>query len=92
MSNAGITSGMDVTQVRQLATQMNRAADEIHRLSQQITSKLHSTPWAGADQKRFEQDWTGRHAQQLNTVVQALHDAARVAGTNAQEQEAASNR
>ena len=91
MSGA-ITSGMDVGQVRQLAADMNRAADEIRRLGQQITSKLHGTPWAGSDRQRFESDWTGRHVQQLNTVVQALHDASRVATTNAQEQESASSR
>jgi uncharacterized protein YukE len=89
--SAAITSGMDIAQVRQLASDMTRAADEIRRLSQQITAKVRSTPWAGADQKRFEQDWTGRHVQQLNTVVQALQDAAKVATTNAHEQESASS-
>jgi uncharacterized protein YukE len=90
MSGA-ITHGMDIAQVRQLASEMTRAADEIRRLSQQITSKLHSTPWAGPDQQRFESDWTGQHTQQLNTVVQALQDAARTATQNAQEQESTSS-
>jgi len=87
-----ITSGMDITQVRQLATDMNRAADQIQQLNQQITSKLQGTPWAGPDRQRFESDWTGQHTQQLNTVIQALQDAARIATTNAQQQEDASNR
>jgi uncharacterized protein YukE len=88
---AGITSGMNITQVRQLAGDMTRAADEIRRLGQQITAKVHNTPWEGPDKKRFESDWQG-HVKQLTTVAQALQDASRVATTNAQEQESASNR
>ena len=86
-----ITHGMDIGQVRQLATEMTRAADEIRRLCQQITGKLHNTPWAGPDRQRFESEWTGQHTQQLNTVIQALQDASRKATSNAQEQEHTSN-
>jgi uncharacterized protein YukE len=83
---------MDIAQVRQLATDMNRAADQIQQLAQQITSRLQGTPWAGPDRQRFESDWTGQHTQQLNTVVGALQDAARIAAVNAQQQDDASNR
>jgi uncharacterized protein YukE len=85
-----ITSGMDVGQVRQLATDMSRAADEIQRLGQQITAKLASVPWQGADQKRFEQDWH-THQAQLKTIVDALKKAGQDATRNAQEQESASS-
>lgn len=91
MSNV-ITSGMDIGQVRALAGDLNRAADDISRLAQQIAAKLHSVPWAGPDRQRFESDWTAQHAPQLRTVEQALRDAARIATTNAQEQESTSSR
>jgi uncharacterized protein YukE len=84
-------TGMDIAQVRSLAQQMNHAAGEIQQLAQSLTAKLQGTAWVGPDRERFLSDWSGHHQQQLNQVVQALHDAAQRATANASEQEQASN-
>jgi hypothetical protein len=86
-----ITSGMDIAQVRQLATEMQRAAEEIRQIGTRVTARVEATPWLGPDRQRFEQDWRGRQVQQLNAVAQALTEGAQVATKNATEQEQASN-
>lgn len=84
-------TGMDINAVRQLAQQLNTKADAIAQISQQLTSLLQSTPWVGPDQQRFVNDWQSQHVTALNRVVTGLTDAARVATSNAQQQESASN-
>lgn len=84
-------TGMDIAQVRTLASQLDHAATEIQQLAQSLTSKLQGTPWVGPDRERFLADWTGHHQSQLNQVVHALQEAARRATANANEQEQVSN-
>ena len=92
MPAGAITSGMDIGQVRQLAAEMQKAAEEIRQVGARVTSRLQATPWLGPDQQRFEQDWQGRMLQQLNQIATALGEAAQTATRNATEQEQASSR
>ena len=87
-----VTAGMDIPAVRNLAAEMQKAADETQAIMQRVTARLESTPWLGQDRTKFEQDWRGRQTQQLNQVMQALRDGSRIAIANANEQEATSNR
>lgn len=84
-------TGMNIQEVRQLATQLDHAADEIKQLSDTLTSRLNGTAWVGPDQQRFTGEWQGQHHVQLNRVVEALHQAAQIARRNADEQEQVSN-
>ncbi len=79
--------GMNVDEVRGLATQFNHSADEIHTLMGQLTGALEHTHWVGTDATNFRNEWTGTHVTQLSSVVQALRDAATKANNNATEQE-----
>ena len=89
---AAVTSGMDIAAVRQLAAEMQKAADEIRQIGTRVTGKLQGTPWLGPDRQKFEGDWQGRQVQQLNQVALALGDAAKAATQNASDQEATSGR
>ena len=84
-------TGMDVAAVRTLAQQMNSSADEIQQIQQALTSQLQGASWVGPDREHFVSDWQSTHVQQLQQVVNALHDAATRATQNAQEQENVSN-
>lgn len=79
--------GMNVEEVRALATQLNQASEQIKQISSTLTSKLGSTTWVGPDQARFKGEWEGTHATNLRQVAEALNEASRNATTNANEQE-----
>lgn len=84
-------SGMDVQAVRQLATQLKAAGDQITQLTQKLTSQLNSTTWQGSDQQRFSNDWQSQYRTSLTNVADALRQAGELANRNAQEQEQASS-
>lgn len=83
--------GMDVGQVRQLASQMTTAAGQIKEIQGSLTSALSATSWVGKDKTRFEGDWTSNYAKALDQVAQAIEDAAKTASSNADQQEQASS-
>jgi uncharacterized protein YukE len=87
---AGFT-GMDITQVRNLANTMRTKADEIENIMSQLTNQLKGAQWVGPDRQRFESDWDGQYCSSLRNVIQGLQDAATNADQNAQQQEQASN-
>ena len=84
-------TGMDVSAVRALASQMTSSASEIQQIANQLTNQLQTASWVGPDREHFVGDWQSTHVTQLTQVVNALHDAAQRANANAQEQENASN-
>ena len=76
-------TGMDVSAVRALASQMTNSAGEIQNLMHQMTSQLQSASWVGPDRERFVGEWQGTYVPALNNVVNALHKAAQVANQRA---------
>lgn len=88
---SGNFTGMNVGEVRDLATVLNQKADEIDTLSGTVTSKLSGTNWVGTDRTNFENDWQSTGVQSLKTVAQMLRDAGQRATNNANEQEQASS-
>lgn len=87
---AGFT-GMDIPQVKALATQMRAKAEEIESISRELTNSLGNAQWVGPDRQQFESDWNGQYMTALKNVAQGLKDAAQRADTNATQQEQASN-
>ncbi|MDR2380521.1 MAG: hypothetical protein LBE08_05000 [Bifidobacteriaceae bacterium] len=83
--------GLDVQQVRELATLLGQKADEIDQIRAVLTTKLNATQWTGPDSEKFRADWSGQHTSSLNQVAQALRDTQQRANQNAQDQETASN-
>jgi uncharacterized protein YukE len=82
--------GMDVTEVRGLATQLDQKAEEIEQIISTIGSKLTSTPWTGPDATKFRSEWDGSLTTQLRQVATVLRDTATNARNNASQQEQAS--
>lgn len=85
-------TGMDIAEVRSLATQLDTSAGNIQDIVGRLTQILNAAHWIGPDRERFVGEWQGTHCQQLNAVVQSLQDAANKARMNADDQEAAASR
>ena len=85
-----VTSGMDIAEVRNLATQLHNAANEIQQLMSRLTPLVHNAAWRGPDQVRFVGDWDGHHSSALRQVAEALNQASQAANANATQQEQAS--
>jgi uncharacterized protein YukE len=79
--------GMDVDAVRTFANQLTSKAEEIESIVNALTSQLDSVQWLGTDANGFRNDWSSTHRPQLQTVANALRDAATVANHNATQQE-----
>lgn len=84
-------TGMDIGQVRSLATQFQAKADEIEGIMRQLTGALDSAQWVGPDRERFKGEWDGQYCASLRQVAEGLRGAARTADQNATQQEQASN-
>jgi len=83
-------SGMDIGQIRAVAKNMDRKADELRGLVNGLTSEVNAASWAGNDRNRFVDDWRNRHAVALIRVADDLDAAARQARDHANAQERAS--
>lgn len=83
--------GLDVQQVRDLATNLDREADSIDQILSKLTGILSNTQWSGPDATQFRNDWQGTHSTALRKVSQVLRDTANSARSNAAAQEQVSN-
>lgn len=83
--------GMNIDEVRHLATQLTQAASEIEQLVSQLSSALNNTNWVGPDQQRFMSEWQSQHVPNLKSVATGLDQAAQLATANANQQEQASS-
>jgi len=84
-------TGMDIGQVRNLATQMRSKAEEIEGIMRQLSGALDGTQWVGPDRERFKGEWDGQCCNALRQVAETLRAAAQTADQNAGQQEQASN-
>jgi uncharacterized protein YukE len=83
--------GLDVQQVRELASMLGQKADEIDNVLTTLTAKLNGTQWTGPDSEKFRSDWSGQYTNALKQVAQGLRDTQTRASQNAADQESASN-
>lgn len=83
--------GLDVQQVRTLATQLNTKAGEIESILGSLTSTLSGTQWEGPDAIAFRNEWSGQHTSALKQVINAMREASTKASQNASAQENVSN-
>lgn len=79
--------GLDVQQVRDLATNLDREADSIGQTLSKLTGILNNTQWTGPDATQFRNAWQGEHSNALRRVESALREVAQAARTNAAAQE-----
>lgn len=80
-------SGMDISQIRSMARNMERKADEIRGVVDQLSGSVDSVSWIGSDRDRFVDEWRTRHAAALRQVADNLDSAARQARDHAADQE-----
>jgi hypothetical protein len=83
--------GANPEQLRILATEFERAANDIDAEIRVTTTSVRNTPWKGATADRFRQSWTSVHTTRLRSLSAQLRDAARSLRENAEDQERVSN-
>lgn len=83
--------GLDVQQVRELGTNLDREADQIDGILSKLTGILNNTQWTGPDATHFRNEWQGAHSSSLRKVAAALRETAGMARNNANQQEQASS-
>jgi len=83
--------GADVEQLRTLARTLSQAADELERMSTEVSNRLTSTQWHGPDADHYQSQWQGQSIAQIRNVVSALRSASDSATRNADAQEQASS-
>ncbi|WP_395245243.1 WXG100 family type VII secretion target [Agromyces sp. MMS24-K17] len=82
--------GADVAELRTLAQQFERSAQQLEACRATLGGQVRSTPWTGPDSARFGNDWTGTHSPRVDAAAAALRDAANRLRANADQQEQAS--
>ncbi len=82
--------GADVAQLRLLATQFDRAADQLDSCRTAVGGAVRTSPWQGPDAARFRGDWDGGHAGRVAAAASTLRAGAQHLRTNADQQEQAS--
>jgi hypothetical protein len=89
---AGNLWGADVAELRTLAQQFGKTADQLLQQSTQLTSHINSTTsWKGQDAVAFRSDWNGSHRAMLQQAAFALQQESKKLLVNADQQEKASN-
>jgi uncharacterized protein YukE len=89
---AGNLWGADVAELRTLAQQFGKTADQLLQQSTQLTSHINSTTsWKGQDAVAFRSEWNGSHRAMLQQAAFALQQESKKLLVNADQQEKASN-
>ena len=82
--------GADIAQLRALAAQFERAADQLDTDRSWVGSAVRSSPWQGPDASRFRYEWDSAHAGRVAGAATSLRQGAQRLRANADEQELAS--
>lgn len=89
---AGNLWGADVAELRTLAKQFGKTADQLLQQSTQLTSHINSTTsWKGQDAVAFRSEWNGSHRAMLQQAAFALQQESKKLLENANQQEKASD-
>jgi hypothetical protein len=83
--------GADVSQLRELANAVDKAASLLSSRATMLQSQIQSAPWKGADGDSFRRDWTGSHRPGLERVAGSLRENSKILLKQADEQEKASD-
>jgi hypothetical protein len=83
--------GADVSQLRELAKAVDKAATLLSSRASSLQGQIQSAPWKGLDGERFRQDWAGSHRPTLERVASTLRHNSKLLLQHANEQEKASD-
>ncbi|EWS80873.1 WXG100 family type VII secretion target [Brachybacterium phenoliresistens] len=78
--------GMIVEEVRQMASQLREAAEEIGTIERELTSGLEAVDWTGPDADQFRGQWSGEMVPALQQIMQSVSELGDTADRNADEQ------
>ncbi|BAS11325.1 hypothetical protein AHiyo4_47470 [Arthrobacter sp. Hiyo4] len=82
--------GADVSQLRELAKAVDKAAALLSSRASSLQGQIQSAPWKGADGELFRQDWSGNHRPSLERVASSLRHNSKLLLQHASEQEQSS--
>ena len=82
--------GADVAQLRALAAEFSRAADQLDRGRLQVGDGIRISAWVGPFAQTFRLRWESEHSRRLAGAAHRLRDSASRLRANADEQERAS--
>lgn len=82
--------GADPAALRRLATELDRAGDDLDGAAHAIRRAIESSGWGGPDARRYRSQWDGSHRAALAHASTELSQAARHLRDQASEQERAS--
>jgi len=82
--------GADVAQLRETATELDRAAEKLSAISTLLGGELARAPWKGADAVSFRANWDTDYSRRIADGSARLREAARTLRSNADAQEATS--
>lgn len=87
---SSMTQGMNIDEVRRLAADLRRIADDLDQYSKMLNRAVSCAVWSGEDARRYKGEWWPRHRGELRKVSAALRGFGDSASNNADEQERAS--
>ncbi|QNE16002.1 hypothetical protein [Pseudarthrobacter sp. NBSH8] len=82
--------GADVSQLRELAKAVDKAASLLSSRASSLQGQIQSAPWKGTDGELFRQDWSGNHRPSLERVASSLRHNSKLLLQHANEQEQSS--
>lgn len=82
--------GADVAQLRHLASELGRAANELNAIEGSLTAGVGSTPWRGASGDQFRSEWHLSHRYRLASCRVFLAEAQQLLLQQAEQQASAS--
>jgi WXG100 family type VII secretion target len=83
--------GVDVSQMQQLKSALDRSSESVNQLSTEIGGQLGNTYWEGPAATRFKGDWESKFAPMLRDMQTQLQEAGtEVANRASRMQEAGS--
>jgi len=82
--------GADVSQLRSLAAQFDRNADNLDRIRGTVGSVIQVSAWQGPEAGRFRSQWAGDYSSRVAAASRLLRDGANRSRANADGQERAS--
>lgn len=82
--------GADVAQLRALAAQFDRAADQLEHGRTAVGSAIRVSAWVGPSATSFRSQWDSEHSVRIAHAARSLRDGAHKLRANAEDQERAS--
>ncbi|MGV8907373.1 MAG: hypothetical protein ACOH1Y_00180 [Propionicimonas sp.] len=79
--------GADITQLRALATQFDRTADQLEHSRMVVGTAIRISAWVGPFASSFRLAWDSQHSQRIVGAARLLRENARLVRANADAQE-----